>query len=320
MSPKRFATTQFNCTVLAGVVLLLSAVPCLAQDKGKRIQDKPAPTHKNIAYGTHKRNVLDFWQAKSDKPTPLAIYIHGGGFIGGSKDEFSPAVLKGLLDAGISVASIEYRLIADAPLPAAHQDVTRALQFLRYKAKDWNIDKSKVGGFGGSAGAQLCMYLAFHDDLADLKSDDPIARESSRLACVAPDNGQMTMDQKLWEKYVPGYVEKTMRRRTNTELFGTEDEAKATKIAAGLAALSLISKDDPPVFLTYRMAPGEAKPADQREVLRWLVHHVAHGVELKKLCDKLGVECHLQYPGAKVEFPNATAFLKAKLLGSGDKK
>ena len=84
------------------------------------------------------------------------------------------------------MAAIEYRLIADAPLPAPHQDVARALQFVRSKAKDWNIDKARVGAFGGSAGAQLCMYLAFHDDLADPNSDDPISHESTRLTCAAP--------------------------------------------------------------------------------------------------------------------------------------
>ena len=83
---------------------------------------KPAATHKNVSYGPHERNVLDFWQAKSNDPSPLVIYIHGGGFRGGSKESLNAQTLRQLLDAGISVAALHYRLVSQAPLPAAHDD------------------------------------------------------------------------------------------------------------------------------------------------------------------------------------------------------
>jgi acetyl esterase/lipase len=275
-------------------------------------ENLPKPTQANVAYGPHERNVLDFWQAKSDKAAPLAIFIHGGGFTGGDKSTLNPGALKELLDAGISVAAINYRLLKQAPLPAAHEDCARALQFLRSKAREWNLDKTRVGGFGGSAGAQLVMYLAFHDDLADPRSDDPIKRESTRLACVAPGAGQVTMDMRWWVKHVPGY-DKPLR--DVNEIFGTKTEEEAVKKNARIAALSLISKDDPPIFMTYAMAPGDAIPTDEQKARGWKIHHVVHGVELKKLCDKLGVEAELKYPGAQTRYPSGTAFLKAKLKG-----
>jgi acetyl esterase/lipase len=272
-----------------------------------------APAQANVAYGPHERNVLDLWLAKPDSPAPLAIFIHGGGFIGGSKEQINARELRELLDAGISVAALNYRLLAQAPLPAAHQDVARAVQFLRAKAGEWNLDKTRFGGFGGSAGAQLVMYLAFHDDLADPASSDPVARESSRLACVAPNAGQITMDMKWWDQHVPGYAEKAQRRRSNQELFGTDDEAAAMKINASLAALSLISRDDPPVFMSYGMAPESPLPTDG-QAQNWMIHHVIHGIELKKRCDQLGVEAHLKYPGAQTRYNSTVEFFKAKLL------
>jgi acetyl esterase/lipase len=52
----------------------------------KKVYPKnPAPTVANLKYGPHERNVLDFWQAKSDKPTPVLFFIHGGGWMGGDK-------------------------------------------------------------------------------------------------------------------------------------------------------------------------------------------------------------------------------------------
>ena len=162
------------------LVLVASKRATLAQRR-----ERPQPTYSNVAYGPHPQNVLDFWSCGRSKPAPLVIYIHGGGFRAGSKNNFPVGVLRQLLAAGIHVASVEYRLVQHAPLPAAHQDVKRAVQFLRYKAVEWNIDKRRIGAFGGSAGAQLSMWLAFHDDMANPGSPDPIERESTRLMCVA---------------------------------------------------------------------------------------------------------------------------------------
>lgn len=298
-----------------GIAVMLAAAPvCWGEEKDQPPRKQPLakPTHANIAYGTHERHVLDLWLAKSEQPTPLAVFIHGGGFIGGDKSQLSPGTLKELLDAGISVAAINYRLLKQAPLPAAHADSARAIQFLRSKSKDWNLDKTKFGGFGGSAGAQLVMYLAFHDDLADPKSTDPVARESTRLTCVATTGGQVTMDFNWWVKHVPGY-DKPLR--DGKEIFGTKTEEEALQKNAEIAALSLISKDDPPIFMTYGMAPDDPVPTDSQKARNWIIHHVVHGAELKKLCDKLGVEADLKYPGAKTKYQSSVAFFKAKLVG-----
>jgi acetyl esterase len=275
-------------------------------------QDKPAPTHKEVSYGPHPRNVLDFWQAKSEKPTPLVVYIHGGGFRAGSKDSLPARTLRTLLDAGISVAAINYRYATQGPLPASHHDARRALQFLRSRSKEWNLDKERIGAFGGSAGAQLCMYLAFHDDMADPKSSDPIARESTRLRCVASNGGQTTMDLDWWKEHIPGY---TKAHRDPLELFGVKTREEYLDKARDVSALSLISRDDPPLFMTYRMTPDEPEPKNPARVLGWRVHHVAFGIHLQKRMQELGVESHLRYPGARTRYPSMEAFLVAKLKG-----
>ncbi|OPZ19071.1 MAG: hypothetical protein BWZ10_00973 [candidate division BRC1 bacterium ADurb.BinA364] len=156
------------------------------------------------------------------------------------------------------------------------------------------------------------MYLAFHDDLADPQSADPVARESTRLACVAPSSGQITMSMKWWMANVPGY---NIPGRDNLELFGTDDEEEATRIDAEIAARSLIGPGDPPVFMTYGMAPGDPVPSDPAEARGWKIHHVVHGLELMRLCAQHGVEAHLKYPGVEAPYDSATAFLIAKLKG-----
>jgi len=291
-------------SLVVGVMLFTSLA--MGQPRGK-----PAPTHGNVAYGPHERNVLDLWLAESDEPTPLVLYIHGGGFRGGGKESLSGPVLKELLAAKISVAAVNYRLISHKRLPAAHHDCRRALQFLRSKAHEWNIDKTRVGAFGGSAGAQLCMYLAFHDEMARPDSADPIERESTRLTCVATNGGQTTMDFGWWQKWVPGY---DRPHRDPFEAFDAKTEADLKRIVADVSALPLISADDPPIHMSYGMAPDAPVPSDPARAQGWKVHHVIFGVKLKEKMDALGIEADLNYPGAKPKYPSIPAFFKAKLL------
>ncbi|HLQ46656.1 MAG TPA: alpha/beta hydrolase, partial [Planctomycetaceae bacterium] len=107
--------------------------------------DAIKPTQADVKYGNYERNVLDFYQAKSEQPTPLVIYIHGGGFVGGNKN-VAPAAVKGFHDAGISLAAIHYRFVdgKDVIFPIPQHDGARAVQFLRSKAKEWNIDPKRV--------------------------------------------------------------------------------------------------------------------------------------------------------------------------------
>jgi len=260
------------------------------------------PTHADVAYGPHPQQRIDIYLAKSDKPTPLVLYIHGGGFRAGSKRGVNP---KPFLDAGISLASIEYRFVQDKRLPAAHHDCRRALQFLRYNAQKYNLDKARVGAFGGSAGAQLCMYLAFHDDMADLKSDDPIARESTRLSCVATNGGQTTMDFTWWRDNVPGYEEP---HRDISAIFDANTPEDTQKIVADISALSLVTNDDPPIFMSYGMKPDDPVPAGG-SAQGWKVHHVIFGVKLKEKMDAIGVEANLQYPGVTTKYGSREQFL-----------
>ena len=80
------------------------------QSKVKKEAEAISPTEADVKYGPGERNVLDFYQALSKQPTPLVIYIHGGGFVGGNKT-VAPAVLKLYNDAGISLAAIHYQFV-----------------------------------------------------------------------------------------------------------------------------------------------------------------------------------------------------------------
>ncbi len=275
----------------------------------------PTPTHADVAYGDHSQQVIDFWRADVGGRGPLAIYIHGGGFTGGSKRSINARAVNQLLEAGIHVASAEYRLLKHARLPAAHEDVARALQFIRSQAREWGVDTQRIGGFGGSAGAQLVAYLAFHDDMADPDSDDPIARQSTRLTCVAPNGIQSTMDLNWWVENIPGYNEV----HTNpTGYFNAEGDA-LVKAAQEVSVINHITPDDPPVFLSFNMAPDSPIPSDPKRKRAWMIHHVNFGIALKETLDAAGVEVDLKYPGASTRYPSNVEFLIDKLAWKGER-
>jgi acetyl esterase/lipase len=100
---------------------------------------------------------------KAQPRSPLVI--HGGGWKGGSKERLTRfADANALLKAGISVVAINYRYVTDdesPPVKAPLYDAARALQFIRSKAKEWNIDKKRIGAAGGSAGGLLQSLACF---------------------------------------------------------------------------------------------------------------------------------------------------------------
>jgi len=287
------------------------------------------PSFENVKYGENERNVFDIWLADSETPTPLAVYIHGGGFKSGSKEKLKSEKLNELLDAGISVAAINYRFVTTDPLPTAHHDARRAIQFMRSKADEWNIDTKRVAAFGGSAGAQICMWLAYSDDMADATSDDPVERESTRLLCVATAGGQTSAERDFYiENILPLLGEnvpvevlvKPLDGENDPEeirmkMWGADSLEEVDETTRQCSALRLISSDDPPIFMSYGMAPDAKKPSgDKNRVRGWLIHHVIFGTKLKEKADELGVEADLSYPGSGSKYSSDVAFFRDKLL------
>ncbi len=243
----------------------------------------------NVPYGPDPENVLDLWLAKSDKPTPLVVYFHGGGFYGGDKSGMENWG-KQYSKNGISFASANYRLTPKVIYPAPFMDCVRAIQFLRANAAKWNLDAGRVAGGGRSAGAGMALWIAFHKDFAEPRSDDPVARQSTRLTCVAVENAQASYDPRFIKEHIPGNA---YRDGCNSQLFGLKDNEilnpppdKARLMEDG-APINQIAAGAPPVMITYERASMEDKdkPGD--------MHHVRMGILLKEKLDAARVECVL---------------------------
>lgn len=296
-----------TCVLL--VFACLSSALARGADTAKKAEPpQRAATLANVAYGTHARQVLDFWRAESARPTPLVFHIHGGGWVNG--DKASVAQLERYLAAGISVVSINYRYVTQAiqagvkpPVQWSISDAARALQFVRSKAGEWNLDKARIGATGGSAGACSSLWLAFHADLADPKSDDPIARESTRLWCAAVSGAQTTLDPQQMKEWTPnsrygghafGFMPDPKDTKTRDTMFAEFLAARETVLPwiKQYSPFEHVSSDDPPVYLIYAAAPAKGKEA------RDPTHTANFGVLLQEKLRATGVAHELVYPGA----------------------
>ena len=103
-----------------------------------------------------ERNVLDLDVPRSAAKPPLVVYIHGGAFrFGDKRDGYGERHLRGLLDAGFAVATVNYRYSTQAIWPAQLDDLADAFAYLRSKADEFLFDGGRVASFGPSAGGHL---------------------------------------------------------------------------------------------------------------------------------------------------------------------
>lgn len=300
---KRFPQADFDRD---GTLTKDEALEARRQSNRNGKQEKPdiapKPTHENVKYGKFDRNVLDLWIPDSGHATALIVHIHGGGFQGGDKSSIrKEKVVQNALNQGVAFASINYRF---RHLPGGNvldpqrtgiqnilRDAARSIQFIRCNANKYNLDPTRIACFGGSAGAGTSIWLAFHDDLADPNNDDPVLRQSSRIAAAGMLAGQYTYDLEQWD------ADFTDRGGNIVGLHGGDkkhvalfygmdwEEYENSNVRKDVDMRGLITADDPPVFaLTDRLD-------DRVDNIASYNHHPRHALLIEERCKQHGVEC-----------------------------
>jgi pectinesterase len=175
---------------------------------------------------------------------PAVVYIHGGGYVVGSKAH-GREFIRALAAGGYFAVAINYRLAGDARYPAAVHDCKAAVRFLRANAGEMAIDPQRIGVWGHSAGGHLSALLAVTGD--EVETDGTVGPPgvSTAVACAVSISGPTDL------------VGRSNRqgRRILARWFQREGEALRAALA-GATPMSWVDAGDPPMLLIHGDVDG----------------------------------------------------------------
>ena len=268
---------------------------------------QPAPTHDDVAYANvgGRDLMLDLYIPEElPGPYPVVVWIHGGGWSGGSNG--SPAFVRPLGSMGVAVASVQYRLTSqagqfgDEPViwPAQIHDVKAAVRFLRANSAAYNLDTEKFASWGTSAGGHLSAVLGLSPGDAFLEGDvgDHIGRDSSVRVAIDYYGPADLMRMDLDVTDPPGStLEHDAPTSPESKLVGWDQQGQGigdiranignpnppydelVPLVLSASPLVLVSEQDPPIFIGHgeqdtSVPIGQSERLAERCVQRGVEH------------------------------------------------
>ncbi len=296
--------------------VIFACAACSQQALAQRL----TPTARNVKYGEHARNVLDVYKAESEAPAPAFIFFHGGGFVVGDKSALqAKPVARWCVENGVTAISANYRFVLGREgqaFPGPLMDGVRVVQFVRSKAKEWNIDPERIVVAGSSAGGLMAVWLGVHSDFAQPESEDPVQRFSSRVSGVIGYGAQTTIDPDVILSKIGG---NPIIFPTAPAILGVKniDEARRPAFAPKLrefSALTHVSSGDPPMQLHYRGDLASA-PLPKTASISVSIHHATFGKLMQQQYEKQGVKAKVEVVCTDCSDPRSSeaSFLKRVL-------
>lgn len=222
--------------------------------------------------------LLDLYIPKAgDRPLPLIIWLHGGGWRFGDR-RLAPDLIRYFAESGYAMASIDYRLSADATYPAQIHDVKAAIRWLRAHADQYGLDRNQFGLWGSSAGAHLGSIVALaganhleSDDVAH--PDQPVDVQAVVDGYGPTDFLQMDAHRKPIppEEEDPESIRVPPEKRTadadsfESILIGAPITERPELVQAA-SPLAYIRKQAPPFLILHGLSDS-AVPSHQSELL-----------------------------------------------------
>ncbi len=270
-----------------------------------------------LSCGPFPENLFDILIPNVPGPVPLVVYIHGGGFLGGSRTaSYSGAQAQYALDylaAGLGYATIDYRF-RDAigeGVRTCLQDSQVCLQYIRFHAATLGIDPDRIVLAGSSAGAGTSLWLGTSDNLAEPASGHPILSVGTLIRGVIIDGTQATYDVLDWPSavFAPEYDDMIQAALEGgqfgdelTSFYGLppdvspsvveflETDAAARDYRAAIDMLELLTADDAAVWA--RTTGADEEPTDSNI----MYHHPFHVRAIIAAADAVSVEVVAEVP------------------------
>jgi acetyl esterase/lipase len=228
----------------------------------------------NVVYSVENNTELklDIYRpASSPTPSPVLMFIHGGGWVWENKEQHNLVILP-YMEMGLAVVNVEYRLAQNTPAPAAVEDCRCALRWLARNADKYHLDKNRIVVAGRSAGGHLALMTGMLSGDAgfdtDIENGTPMTwigvdKSCARVAAVINWYGITDVADLLSGKNARDYAIDWIGRASNTE-----------KLAREVSPLTYVHAGGPPVLTIH----GDADP----------VVPYSHAVRLHEALKKVG--------------------------------
>ena len=216
--------------------------------------DVPYVENEHRRHERHRLNLVAP-PREEGKKLPLVVWIHGGAFWEGSKDDWHPA--RALYDKGFAVCSINYRLSNSSTFPAQVQDCKAAIRWIRKHADRFGIDPDRIGVWGASAGGYLATMVGVTGGLEEFDSGENLD-QSSRVRCVVDYFGPtdfLKMNEQA--KGVPGAEKWDHDHADSPEsiLIGGPIQERVERVTLANPC-GYATKDDPPFLVVHGRKDG----------------------------------------------------------------
>jgi acetyl esterase/lipase len=231
----------------SALLVLWSGLLISAASAQERQPTGPAPqpakgvlVYKDLSYVLNGDELqkLDLYVPESgEKPLPLIVWIHGGGWKGGSKAYCPPLAWS---KKGYAVASVNYRLSQVAKFPAQIKDCKAAVHWLRAHAKAYRIDPDHVAVWGGSAGGHLASLVGTAGDVAAWEEGHQAS--SSQVQAVIDWYGRADL--------TPVCKDSAYADSPSASLLGGSGRGVAL-LAREASPILHVSQDDPPFLIMH---------------------------------------------------------------------
>ncbi len=250
-------------------LLLTIAVLPIASAVGQPVTESLWPPESLKLHDEGDVPQLIITRADSDKPTAGVVILPGGGYRGHAMDHEGYQFAKWFADLGVTSAICTYRMRGKGndgngyghPFPML--DAQRAIQTLRARAKELNLDPNRIGVIGFSAGGHLCSTVSTHFAEPNPVSTDPIARVSSR-----PDFAILCYP-------VIAFDQPFTHRGSQTNLLGENPDPALVK---HLSNEQQVSDQTPPTFLFHTV---EDKAVPVQNSIVYFSACIEHGVPVE---------------------------------------
>ena len=196
------------------------------------------------------------------KPSPVYVWIHGGGWMGGTKEGGVAQVIP-LVRNGFVGTTIEYRLTGEAPFPAQIEDCKCAIRYLRAHAEEYNIDPDRIAVGGSSAGGHLVALLGTSGGVKDFEGNGGWPDHSSSVQAVVDLFGPTD-----FQKFVTttGFESHNNNGSPESRLLGGGEVLKNSDEIKRVNPITYVDKDDPP-FLIIHGSNDRTVPSNQSKLM-----------------------------------------------------